>query len=177
VVPRLVRRIGTDLALPVEAAALGMSGANLALIRDAMTAVVNEQGGTARRSRIHEETGRMAGKTGTSQVRRITMAERARGVLSGDQLPWNRRNHALFVAFAPAEAPRYALATIVEHGGGGSSAAAPIARDVMMHALWGEEPPLSAYPASERDAIAAARAAAAAQRGEPEAPPQPDDRA
>jgi penicillin-binding protein 2 len=169
VVPRLVRRIGGEAVGPPEAPELGISRSHLALVRDAMSAVMNEQGGTARGSRIHDPAGRMAGKTGTSQVRRITMAERARGVLRDDQLPWNRRNHALFVAFAPAEAPRYALATIVEHGGGGSRAAAPIARDVMMHALWGEEPPLSAYPPGERDAVAAARAAAAAERA-----PAPD---
>ena len=67
----------------------------------------------------------MAGKTGTSQVRIITMAERARGVTKNEQLPWNRRDHALFVCFAPYDQPRYAVAQIVEHGGGGSAVAAP----------------------------------------------------
>jgi penicillin-binding protein 2 len=74
----------------------------------------------------------LAGKTGTSQVRRITMAERARGVIKNDQLPWNRRDHALFVAFAPVHAPRYACSVVVEHGGGGSAVAAPIARDILI---------------------------------------------
>ena len=74
----------------------------------------------------------MAGKTGTSQVRNITAAERARGVMSNDQLPWNRRDHALFVGFAPYDDPRYAVSVVVEHGGGGSTAAAPIARDVLL---------------------------------------------
>ena len=74
----------------------------------------------------------MAGKTGTSQVRRITMAERAAGVTKNEHLPWRRRDHALFVAFAPVQAPRYCCAVVVEHGGGGSKAAAPIARDILL---------------------------------------------
>jgi penicillin-binding protein 2 len=106
----------------------------------------------------------MAGKTGTSQVRRISMAERARGVLRNDQLPWNRRDHALFVGYAPAPAPRYAIAVVVEHGGGGSSAAAPIARDVMMRALYGAEPPLEAYPPGERERIRLEREPPAAEQ-------------
>jgi penicillin-binding protein 2 len=157
-----VKAIG-GVPVPVpEAPPLGIRPANLALVREAMNAVVNERGGTAMSSRIHDDTGLMAGKTGTSQVRRITVAERARGVLRDDQLPWNRRNHALFVGYAPSPAPRYAAATIVEHGGGGSRAAAPITRDVMMHAIWGEEPPIAAYPPAMRDEIRRARAAAQA---------------
>ncbi len=76
----------------------------------------------------------MSGKTGTSQVRNITAAERARGVSRNEDLPWNRRDHALFVAFAPAEAPRLAVSVVVEHGGGGSKVAAPIARDILLAA-------------------------------------------
>lgn len=148
--PRLLHGTGDN---GDAAPGLGLRPENLALMRDAMVAVVNERGGTALGSRIYDDTGSMAGKTGTSQVRRITPAERARGVLRDDQLPWNRRNHALFVGFAPAVAPRYAIATIVEHGGGGSRAAAPIARDIMMYALWGAMPPLSAYPPGRRDEI------------------------
>jgi penicillin-binding protein 2 len=78
---------------------------------------------------------KLAGKTGTAQVRRITMEERARGVRSNDQLPWRLRDHALFVCYAPTDKPRYACAVIVDHGGGGSKAAAPIARDVMRECL------------------------------------------
>ena len=96
----------------------------------------------------------MAGKTGTSQVRRITAEERARGVTRNADLPWERRDHALFVSFAPIENPRFAVAVIVEHGGGGSTIAAPIARDIMLQALYDGEPPLDAYPASDRDGIA-----------------------
>ena len=151
--PRLIRAVGGAPEPVGTAEPLGLGALPLGLVREGMDAVVNERGGTARRSRIHEASGRMAGKTGTSQVRRITMAERARGVRTDADLPWNRRNHALFVAYAPAEAPRVALATVVEHGGGGSRAAAPIARDIMMRALWGSEPPLEAWPPSEREEI------------------------
>ena len=95
----------------------------------------------------------MAGKTGTSQVRNITAAERARGVISNEQLPWARRDHALFVCYAPFEAPRYAVSVVVEHGGGGSAVAAPIARDILLFALAGGLPPLDAYPPAARAAV------------------------
>ena len=90
-------------------------------------------------------------------MRNITAAERARGVISNEDLPWDRRDHALFVAFAPFDAPRVAVAVVVEHGGGGSVAAAPIARDVMLYALSGGLPPLTAYPESQRNRIEAER--------------------
>ncbi|MEL6432720.1 MAG: penicillin-binding transpeptidase domain-containing protein, partial [Pseudomonadota bacterium] len=109
--------------------------------------------GTAYRSRIIEDAFRMAGKTGTSQVRNITAAERARGVFRNDDLPWERRDHALYVNYAPVDNPRIAVAVIVEHGGGGSKAAAPIARDITLQALYGEDPPLEAYPVGDRDRI------------------------
>jgi len=99
----------------------------------------------------------MAGKTGTSQVRNITAAERARGVVSNDDLPWERRDHALYVSFAPFEDPEVAVSIIVEHGGGGSAVAAPIARDIILQALAGGFPPLTAYPESQRARIKAER--------------------
>jgi penicillin-binding protein 2 len=73
----------------------------------------------------------MAGKTGTAQVRVISKAERARGVRTNESLPWRLRDHALFIAFAPYDAPRYALSIIVQHGGGGAAVAAPMAREIM----------------------------------------------
>jgi penicillin-binding protein 2 len=76
----------------------------------------------------------MAGKTGTVQVRRITKAERERGVRKNSELEWRDRDHALFVGYAPVRAPRYAVSVVVEHGGGGSSTAAPIARDILNEA-------------------------------------------
>ena len=105
---------------------------HLKLVREGMTDVVAR--GTAARSAIREAGFEMAGKTGTSQVRTITKAERARGVIKNENLPWEKRDHALFIGYAPVAAPRYAVAVIVEHGGGGSKVAAPIARDVLFAA-------------------------------------------
>jgi penicillin-binding protein 2 len=132
--PRLVRRItdeANDEGTPVFPS-LELSPDHLKVLRTGMDMVSNTERGTAFRSRIDVPGMELAGKTGTSQVRRITMAERARGVLKNDQLPWNRRDHALFVAFAPVHAPRYACSVVVEHGGGGSAVAAPIARDILI---------------------------------------------
>ncbi|MEO1688237.1 MAG: penicillin-binding transpeptidase domain-containing protein, partial [Pseudomonadota bacterium] len=93
------------------------------------------------------------------------------GVFRNEDLPWERRDHALFVGFAPYDDPRYAVTVIVEHGGGGSKAAAPIARDVMMRALWRGEPPLAAYPPNERRRIQEERMRPPAPR--PAAPDAP----
>ncbi|MEM7520240.1 MAG: penicillin-binding protein 2 [Pseudomonadota bacterium] len=151
--PRLIKSID-GIEQPIEDnPPLDMSATNLRRMRKAMYEVVNNRRGTAYRSRIIADEWRMAGKTGTSQVRNITAAERARGVTRNEDLPWERRDHALFVAFAPYEAPRYAISVLVEHGGGGSKAAAPIARDVMLQALAGKEPPLEAYPQGDRPRI------------------------
>ena len=134
---------------------LGVSENNLRKIRKAMYAVSNNRRGTAYGSRIIEDAFRMAGKTGTSQVRNISAAERARGVTRNKDLPWERRDHALFVNFAPFDNPEIAVSVVVEHGGGGSTAAAPIARDVTLQALYGEDPPLSAYPNKDRGRVRA----------------------
>ena len=134
---------------------LGLNENNLRQVRRAMYAVSNDRRGTAYRSRIVEDAFRMAGKTGTSQVRNITAAERAAGVIRNEDLPWERRDHALFVNFAPFDSPKYAVAVVVEHGGGGSTAAAPIARDITLQALYGDTPPLSAYPTGDRSRIKA----------------------
>jgi penicillin-binding protein 2 len=151
--PRLVRMIN-DQELPIpEAPPLEISLESLAAIRAGMNAVVNGERGTAGSSRIVEPTLAMAGKTGTSQVRNITAAEREAGVISNDDLPWDRRDHALFVGYAPVDAPRYAVSVVVEHGGGGSTAAAPIGRDVLLYAMTGGLPPLEAYPSSQRARI------------------------
>ncbi|MEM7189970.1 MAG: penicillin-binding protein 2 [Pseudomonadota bacterium] len=132
--PRLVRARGGQ-PVPVEPPIdMGISDEHLRLIRRGMYDVVNSKRGTAKGSQIKEGDFRMAGKTGTSQVRNITKAERARGVTRNEDLPWHRRDHALFVGFAPYEAPRFAVAVVVEHGGGGSKAAAPIAKDILLKA-------------------------------------------
>ncbi|MDU8909880.1 penicillin-binding protein 2 [Aestuariicoccus sp. MJ-SS9] len=153
--PRLVKSIdGVETEVPGNGA-LGLNENHLRQVRRAMYSVSNNRRGTAYGSRIIEDAFRMAGKTGTSQVRNITAAERARGVTRNEDLPWNRRDHALFVNFAPFEAPQIAVSVVVEHGGGGSAAAAPIARDVTLQALYKGDPPLEAYPAKDRARIKA----------------------
>ena len=113
---------------------LGIAEEHMKIVQEGMSRVTNEIGGTAYGARIQEPGMEMAGKTGTSQVRRITLAERLAGVKKNEDLPWEQRDHALFVGFAPVGAPRYAVAVVVEHGGGGSKIAAPIARDVLIEA-------------------------------------------
>ena len=130
---------------------LDINPEHLRLVRDGMYAVSNDNGGTAYATRIQGGQ-QWAGKTGTAQVRTISKAERERGVISNSDLEWALRDHALFVAFAPYDKPKYAISVIVEHGGGGSTTAAPIARDLMLYALYDGPPPLDAYPASGRAA-------------------------
>jgi penicillin-binding protein 2 len=123
---------GDGVTAASEFPSLDISEAHMRVIHKAMDLVTNSRRGTAYRARIKEEGWEMAGKTGTSQVRRITMAERAAGITKNEDLPWRRRDHALFVSFAPVDRPRYACAVVVEHGGGGSKVAAPIARDILI---------------------------------------------
>ncbi|MEP1522931.1 penicillin-binding protein 2 [Ascidiaceihabitans sp.] len=153
--PRLVKSIDGVEQPSGAGRPLPLDDDNLRKMRRAMFAVVNDRRGTAYGSRIIADGMRMAGKTGTSQVRNISAAERARGVIRNSDLPWERRDHALFVDFAPADNPKYAVAVVVEHGGGGSKAAAPIARDITLQALYGGPPPLSAYPSKDRGRIGA----------------------
>jgi len=154
IAPRLVRAVDGRPEPVRRTGGLGLRADHLAAVQRAMVAVSNSRRGTAYRSRIANDTMVFAGKTGTSQVRNITAAERAQGVFRNADLPWNRRDHALFVGYAPADRPRYAVSVVVEHGGGGSAAAAPVARDVMLRALHGDIPPLASYPESERPAAA-----------------------
>ncbi|HWB51383.1 MAG TPA: penicillin-binding protein 2 [Stellaceae bacterium] len=141
VVPHLVRAgtlpPGGDRRLP-NFAPMGLTQHAVAQVLDGMNAVCNEQGGTAYAARITDAAFAMGGKSGTSQVRRISQWERDHGLLKEDQIPWKDREHALFVAFAPVGAPRYVCCTVVEHGGveggGGSAVAAPIVRDVLLEA-------------------------------------------
>jgi penicillin-binding protein 2 len=153
IAPRLVRDVDGEEVTALSAAPLGIDGSQLRAVQEGMFGVVNGAHGTAKASRIVDETMIMAGKTGTSQVRNISAAERARGVISNDQLPWERRDHALFVGFAPYDNPKYSVAVVVEHGGGGSVAAAPIARDVILRAMSPGLPALEAYPKDQRGRI------------------------
>ena len=100
---------------------------NIKFVLEAMSASTNEVMGTSYGSRIDDPKYRFAGKTGTAQVKRIT--EEARELdLKTSQIPYEERDHALYVAFGPYKNPRYAVSVFVEHGGSGSSTAAPIAK-------------------------------------------------
>ncbi|KIT15531.1 penicillin-binding protein 2 [Jannaschia aquimarina] len=154
ITPRLVKSVdGVDQPSGVKGT-LDIPRSWLDQVRESMYQVVNARGGTAGRSKFDLAGIKWAGKTGTSQVRNITAAERARGVFRNEDLPWERRDHALYVGYAPHDDPKYAVSVVVEHGGGGSKAAAPVARDVMLYALHGDVPPLEAYPTGQREEIA-----------------------
>jgi len=136
--PHLTRHVvpfdAVEPPLPVypEFASIGIHPPHLDLVKKAMAAVPNSPYGTAYRSRIKEAGFKFGGKTGTVQVRRISKAEREVGVKKNKDLEWRERDHALFVGYAPVQAPRYAVSVVVEHGGGGSSTAAPIAKDILL---------------------------------------------
>ena len=154
VVPRL---IASGPATPF--ASLGIPEDHLAIVRQGMFDVVNSGIGTARGGRSPIAGVSFAGKTGTAQVRRITAAERRSGVKRNEALPWKQRDHALFVAYAPAENPRYAVSVVLEHGIAGGRYAAPIARDVLTF-LYDPARAMTALEPVER-ALAASRADAA----------------
>jgi penicillin-binding protein 2 len=152
VIPRMVRDARDVKPLPPQWPKLPFTEASLRRTMDGIFGVCNEPGGTAVGAagnldlRFDPANGRvveaanapanfkpvqLGGKTGTAQVRVITVGERAAGVKRNEDLPWAMRDHALFVCHGPVHKPRYACAVVVEHGGGGSKVAAPIARDVM----------------------------------------------
>ncbi len=112
---------------------MGIDPYHLKLVTRGMDMVVNSKKGTARGSSIDIDGMKMGGKSGTSQVQRITKEQRRLGVKNKD-LPWKQRHHALFVAYAPVNNPRYVCSVVVEHGVGGSSAAAPIAKELLEQA-------------------------------------------
>ena len=102
---------------------------NIEFVLDSMYGATNEIMGTSYSSRIEDDFYQFAGKTGTAQVKRIT--EEARELdLKTSEIPYEDRDHALYIAFGPYKDPRYAVSIIIEHGGSGSSAAAPIAKDL-----------------------------------------------
>jgi penicillin-binding protein 2 len=106
---------------------IGISENAITAVMEGMNAVTNVQGGTAYGARITDKRFFMAGKTGTSQVRKLI-----RHGINQNTLPWEERHHAWFVGYAPVQAPQYAAAVIVEHGGGGAATAAPIVRDMLL---------------------------------------------
>jgi len=150
----------------VVAPALDIPEAHLAVVRKGMDNAVNGVGGTGHASHLQVEGLTMAGKTGSAQVRRISTADRKAGRANTKFQPWKYRDHGLFVAFAPVDAPRYAISVVIEHGSHGAAAAA-IARDVMTflfepeRALATLAPLEAAFKAKRAAEFAAAQAAAA----------------
>ena len=126
---------------------------NLNLIRKALFEVTNHKRGTAYHSRVLDKKSQIIGKSGTSQVRNISAVERTQGVLDNKDLPWEQRAHALFVNYAPYDDPKIAVSIVVEHGGSGSTVAAPIARDITLQAIYQGTPPITAYPVEDRARI------------------------
>jgi len=135
--PHFTRRIAGAMqpgSQPEDWPDLAVPEPMLDAVRSGMFAVVNEAGGTAPRARLAGSV-QLAGKTGSSQVRRVSRQQRESGTYDSKNLPWEFRPHALFVAYAPYEEPRYALSVVVEHGNAGGAAAAPLARDIMTEVL------------------------------------------
>ncbi len=154
--PHVTRRIGGELlsgASQDDWPLLGLPERYLSTVRQGMWAVVNEQGGTAPEARLPDARYQMAGKTGSAQIRRVSREQREHGFDSA-KLPWKYRPNALFVAYAPYQAPQYAMSVVVEHGNAGATAAAPIARDIMMATL--RRDPAVRASAPKEPAIAAA---------------------
>ena len=118
---------------------LGISPAVMRIIRKGMFQVTHGSLGTARNHNLPPRFGGMAGKTGTVQVKRITKEQREAGITKNIERPWKERDHALFVGYAPVKNPRYAVSVVVEHGGSGSSMAAPIAQAALQRALMNED--------------------------------------
>ena len=107
---------------------------NINFVKDAMYAATNEAGGTSFRSRLKDKKFMFAGKTGSSQIKKFTELQRELEVKQ-EEIDYKDRDHALFVAFAPVSDPKYAISVVVEHGGTGSGAAAPIAKQVIKKTL------------------------------------------
>ncbi len=114
---------------------LPISRKNIEIVKQGMFEVVNGERGTAIASAFNVNGAKMSGKTGTTQVRRISIKERQTGIIKDEDLPWRLRNHALFVGFAPHNNPKYAVAVVVEHGSSGSGVAAPIASKILKKAI------------------------------------------
>ena len=129
VTPRLM----VDESKPLDFDQLNIPASVLKVVKKGMEQVLNGSLGTARRYDLDEYG--LSGKTGTVQVKRITKEQREAGIIDNIDRPWKERDHALFVAYAPRKNPRYAAVVVVEHGGSGSSMAAPIARDILAQTI------------------------------------------
>ena len=152
ILPKLIKSVnGVEKAkIPDQ---INLNENNLNLIRKALFEVTNHKRGTAYHSRVLDKKSQIIGKSGTSQVRNISAVERTQGVLDNKDLPWEQRDHALFVNYAPYDDPKIAVSIVVEHGGSGSTVAAPIARDITLQAIYQGTPPITAYPVEDRARI------------------------
>ncbi len=114
---------------------LNLNKAHINIVKQGMFEVVNSKTGTATSAKPKNKNLIIAGKTGTTQVRRISLKEREKGIKKDEDLPWKYRNHAWFMAYAPYDNPKYAIAVLVEHGRSGSGVAAPIAVKILEEAI------------------------------------------
>ena len=111
---------------------ISLNPKHLDIIKKGLEDATNTQGGTSYRSRISGNL-KMAGKTGTSQVRVISSQEREEGLKKNNELPWDKRDHGLFIGYGPINNPQYAVSVIIEHGGSGSGTAAPVASKIFKY--------------------------------------------
>ncbi len=128
IIPKILKEKQNFEKLPIDEK-------HLKFVRDSMFKVVNKFGGTAFSSKLKNKNIFMAGKTATSQVRRISLSERETGVLKNKELPYKLRDHSIFSGYAPFNKPRYSISVVLEHHGSGSKFAAPMARDILDFAL------------------------------------------
>ncbi len=120
---------------PPSFPSLNLKKSSIDIVKQGMFEVVNGIGGTAVKAKPKTKDYQIGGKTGTTQVRRISLKERKEGIKKDEDLPWKYRNHAWFMAYAPHDNPKYAIAVIVEHGRSGSGVAAPIASKILEEAI------------------------------------------
>ena len=132
---RSVAGVAQPGADPADWPEMGLPEKFVQVVREGMWEVVNEPGGTAPLAKLADPRWQMAGKTGSAQVRDVSREQRDSGHFNSADLPWEQRPHALFVAYAPFDAPRYAVSVVVEHGNAGADTAGPIARDIMIDTL------------------------------------------
>jgi penicillin-binding protein 2 len=132
VVPRLVHSVGGKVLPRPEAAKLDFSDNALARVRNGMNKVTNEAGGSAYAWRITQPGFEMAGKTGSAQVRVYSEGQHGGTITKNEKLEWKLRDHALFIAFAPVNDPKYAIVSIIEHGATVDHPHVQMARDVML---------------------------------------------
>jgi penicillin-binding protein 2 len=152
--PRIAHVVGSRFQPMPMPGNLPFSADAFAAVREGLWKVCNEPGGTAYAWRIVEPGFEMAGKTGTAQVRLISKQEHDRGVTKNEALPWNLRDHALFFAFAPASAPRYACMVLMEHGAVGAHPHVQMARDILLYAQQRDPVKLpTAYPVRAAEGV------------------------